>query len=585
VRGSGGEWARWTVWTVGYCPVIPPGFRGHLPTLPAYPQLCTSVVNSACKLNVVHYWVYVERVKFWILSIAVLWPSPAFSQPVPARITLDYVEKKALERAARPFHFPKGDLPEALRGNALDYDSYREIEFRHDKALWLKEELPFRIEFFHPGYLYQFPVKMNEFTSTHVQPVRFVQDFFNYRKLNFKKKIPADAGYAGFKILYPLNASNRWDEAGSFLGASYFRLLGKGHHYGQSARGLTLNAGETDRTEEFPAFTDWWLGKPEKETGILHLFALLDSVSCAGAYAFAVRPGETTIADIEGTVYLREPKNIQPAPSSQNPVKTLGIAPLSSMFWFGENSESNPDDYRPEVHDSDGLLIRAENDEILWRPLKNPPSLRHQIFPASNVHGFGLLQRDRDFANYQDIFNSYHAVPSVWIEPRGKWGEGKIHLVELPTHYEGLDNIVAFWDPATKPQPMQPFRFAYTLLWASQPDSSFSTNRVLQTRIGGDPRDASKRQFVIDFEAKNSGLGTNQPPRAVVSCGENALISDTQVFKNLLSESWRVIFSLKPKAGNNDSVDIQCALKRGDQPLSETWVYQWNPPAKRRASE
>ncbi|HEV8541752.1 MAG TPA: glucan biosynthesis protein, partial [Verrucomicrobiae bacterium] len=290
------------------------------------------------------------------------------AQPVPTKVTFDYVIQEAQKRASKPFQSRKADLPEELRGDKLNYDSYREIEFRHDKALWLKEALPFRLEFFHPGYLYQEPVRINEFNDSHLQPIRFVQDFFNYRALKFKKNLPPEMGYAGFRLLCRLNDTNRWDEFASFLGASYFRLLGKGQHYGQSARGLALNTGQTGLQEEFPLFTDWWLGKPEKASDTLHLFGLLDSVSCAGAYEFLLRPGETTVGDVNAVIFLRDPKDVQAVSKNQPPIRTFGMAPLTSMFWFGENSEKKPDDYRPEVHDTDGLLIRLESGEFLWRP-------------------------------------------------------------------------------------------------------------------------------------------------------------------------------------------------------------------------
>jgi periplasmic glucans biosynthesis protein len=519
-----------------------------------------------------------------VLTVGVLFFSPfIFAQPVSEKVSFEYVQKKAQERSAKSFDSRKADLPDALRGEKLNYDSYREIEFRHDKALWVKEELPFRLEFFHLGYLYQNPVKIHEFTPSHVQEIRFVQDFFDYRKLNLRKTLPADTGYAGFKLLYRLNNSNQWDEVASFLGTSYFRMLGKEQHYGQSARGLALNSGETDHPEEFPLFTDWWLGKPEKEGDRLRFYGILDSISCVGAFEFLLRPGENTIADVEAVVYMREPRNIQAVSKNQSPIRTFGMAPLTSMFWYGENSERKPDDYRPEVHDSDGLLIRSENGDLLWRPLSNPSSLQHQTFAAKDIRGFGLLQRDRDFDNYEDMFNSYHRTPSVWVEPRGKWGEGSIHLVELPTRFEGFDNVVAFWDPKQKPQPMQPFRFTYTLHWGLQPEAGFSTNTVLQTRIGADPRDPSKRQIVIDFGEKNNAIATEAPPEPFVRCGENATVSDAQVFRNTVSKSWRVIFSLNPKAELKNSVDIQCGLKRGDQILTETWTYRWNPPPPRVA--
>jgi len=189
----------------------------------------------------------------------------------PARVTLDYIVDKAYERASRPFHSPRADLPSVLRADELDYDKYRRIQFRHDQALWAEEGLPFRVEFFHPGYLYAEPVRINEFTANYTQPVRFARGFFDYADLDIADKIPARTGYAGFKILYELNGPGRWDELGAFLGASYYRLLGQNQRYGQSARGLALDCGEYGRPEEFPIFTDWWLGKPEENDTTVQL--------------------------------------------------------------------------------------------------------------------------------------------------------------------------------------------------------------------------------------------------------------------------------------------------------------------------
>jgi glucans biosynthesis protein len=494
--------------------------------------------------------------------------SPAgFAQAEKKQITFEYVVGLARERSGKPFPAPQAELPEQLRGNKLNYDTYRQIQFKHDKALWMADESPYRLEFFHPGYLYQTPVKMNEFNATHVQPIRFVQDFFDYGGLKIDKRISADAGYAGFRLLYRLNDGHRWDEVATFLGSSYFRMLGKGQRYGASARGLALNSGETDRKEEFPVFTEWWLAKPEKGKQTAHFFGLLESVSCAGAYEFLLRPGETTFADVTAVVFMRQGAEM----------KTFGVAPLTSMFWFGENSETKADDYRPEVHDSDGLLIRGEGDEFTWRPLHNPPALQHQIFAMSNVRGFGLLQRDRTFSDYQDIFNLYHEVPSVWVEPRGNWGEGEVHLVELPTNFEGADNVVAFWNPKQKPAAGQEYKLAYTLHWAAQPDGKFAPCKVLQTRVGKDPGDQKKRQIMIDFEASESLPLSSEIPKTDVKASDNATVEHVQVFKNEIGKSWRVFFSLTPKAGDTGLVDIRCALNAAGRVVSEVWSYQWKP--------
>jgi glucans biosynthesis protein len=514
-----------------------------------------------------------------LVAVAML-PEAASARLESADVTLDYIAKRAEQRATKPFRSPRADLPDFLRADKLDYDKYREIEFRHDKALWAADNLPFRVEFFHPGYLYEEPVHINEFTLTAVQPVRFVQDFFNYRNLHIQKQIPANTGYAGFRLLTELNEPGKWDEMGAFLGASYFRLLGKGQRYGQSARGLALDCGETDRPEEFPIFTDWWLGKPSREDDRLKLYAILDSVSCVGAYSFIIKPGETTVASIEAVLFFRDDDKVKAVNPQRKPITTIGLAPLTSMFWFGKSSERRFDDYRPEVHDSDGLLMVMANGEVVWRPLNNPAQMRHQRFAAKDIRGFGLLQRDRGFESYQDLFNLYQTVPNVWVEPHGQWGEGEVNLVELTTAYEGLDNIVAFWDPKVKPLPMQPFHFGYTLYWSSsESDLKLSENKVLATRVGADPRDPQRRQFALDFAGpKLKAIPESSPPVAVANCTTNASIVENQVFYNPFNDSWRVMLKLEPAPGNQDPVDIRCTLMKGEEPLSETWTYHWSPP-------
>ncbi len=507
----------------------------------------------------------------------VLWPGRMFAAEEPADVTLDYVAQRAEQRAQKPFHSPRADLPDVLRADRLDYDKYREIRFRHDQALWASEKLPFNIEFFHPGYLYEEPVHINEFSATYVQSIRFNQDYFDYGKLTIKNQIPSHTGYAGFRVLYALNQSNKLDELGAFLGASYFRLLGKGQRYGASARGLALDCGEPDRPEEFPIFTDWWLGKPQPGANSLHLFAILDSVSCTGAYEFEIYPGDTTRAEINAVLYFRPTNLVQQVDAHRKPLETIGWAPLTSMFWFGEGTERKFDDYRPEVHDSDGLFMQMDSGENLWAPLDNPPVMRHQRFGAPNVRGFGLLQRDRNFSDYQDLFNYYHLVPSIWVERRGNWGEGDVHLVELSTIYEGLDNIVAFWEPKVKPPPMQPSRFSYVLHWTRDTDK-LSPNHVVATRLGVDPRVPGQRQFAVDFTGpKLASLPDGVTPDMDVSCTPNGTITDSQVFQLPTNGMWRAMIKMMPKPGNQEPVNIRCALKRGDEVLTETWTYLWSP--------
>jgi len=502
-------------------------------------------------------------------------PALALPRLEAVHVTLDYVAKKAELRAHKPFHSPRADLPAFL--SQLNYDDYRQITFRDERALWYGDRLPFRVEFFHLGYIFQEPVHINEFTYTHVQPVRFVPDFFDYRSLHLPADIPANTGYAGFKILNQLNTAGKWDELGAFQGASYFRLLGQNQVYGMSARGLAVDCGEDGRPEEFPIFTDWWLGKPQPNEDVLLLYAILDSISCVGAYEFVIHAGATTVAEVEAVVYFREWPNIVAADPQRKPLATIGLAPLTSMYWFGGASERKFDDYRPEVHDSDGLLLHLDSGEMIWRPLANGTALRHQIFPANNLRGFGLLQRDRDFDHYQDLFHSYQSVPSVWAAPHTNWGEGNLHLVELSTQYEGLDNVVAFWDPASKPAPMQPMRFGYTLYWTRETDMTLSSNEVVSTRVGINPREQAQRQFVIDFDLPKFNVEQNQP-QVAASCSTNGTIVETEIFRNTPDRTWRVFLNMLPQPGQHGPVDLKCVLKERNEPVSETWIYRWSPP-------
>ena len=497
----------------------------------------------------------------YLLGIFCFLEAGVFSQPVQTQITFEKIVEKARERAGKAFAPAKNELPEELR--KLNYDTYREIKFRHEKALWAKENLPFHLEFFHPGYLYDTPVKVHEFNARHEQTVRFVEDFFDYGSLKLAKKPAAESGYAGFRLAFQLNGPGQWGEVASFLGASYFRMLGKEQRYGASARGLAINVCDEGVKEEFPVFTEWWMAKPEKDVNTARFFGLLESASCAGAYEFLLKPGNTTVADVSAVLFFRDVN-----------FKSVGMAPLTSMLWFGENSERKPEDYRPEVHDSDGLLIRGAGEELIWRPLANPGALRRQSFTVKGLKGFGLLQRDREFSHYEDIFNLYQKTPSIWVEPRGDWGEGEVTLVELPTQSEALDNVVAFWSPKARPAALQAVKFGYTLHWAWEPDAKFTGMKAVQTRLGMHANDKTKRQVMIDFVAREGELA-KEAPRVEVKASEGAAVNDAQVFKNELGKSWRVIFSLTPKADFAGNVDIECTLKAGDKPLSEIWKYTW----------
>ncbi len=363
-----------------------------------------------------------SRLAFSLALVFCAAPLPAAVEP--ARIDLDYVIEKARERAEKPFHSPRADLPSLLKADQLTYDKYRLIQFRRGMALWSEEQLPVRVEFFHPGYLYEEPVRINEFTASYTQPIRFARDFFQYGEgLDIADKIPARTGYAGFKLVYELNAPGRWDELGAFLGASYYRLLGQDQRYGQSARGLALDCGEYGRPEEFPIFTDWWLGKPQPGDKAMRLFAILDSVSCVGAYEFRITPGKTTVAEIEAVLLFRRDEDILRVDPNRKPRMTIGLAPLTSMFWFGKNSERKFDDYRLEVHDSDGMLV--QDGQRRGALASAEQRLRHapSTLWREQHQGLRLAPAGTAILQLQDMFNYYHQVPASGSSPRETGGK------------------------------------------------------------------------------------------------------------------------------------------------------------------
>lgn len=315
----------------------------------------------------------------------------------------------------------------------LTYDQHRDIRFVRENGPWYGKRLPFEVQFFHLGSLFQVSVPINEVIDGKAKPIDYSPAFFNYGK-NDLKITDNHLGYAGFRLHNPLNSPTYYDELVSFLGASYFRALGKQQKYGLSARGLAIDTA-VQTGEEFPIFREFWIQRPKRGDKSVTVYALLDSPSITGAYTFVITPGKQTVMDVDTVLIPRKAIN------------KIGIAPLTSMFLFGENTKNRFDDHRPEVHDSDGLLIWNGKDEVLWRPLDNSKYLRISSFMDENPKGFGLMQRDRDPAHYLDFEADYEQRPSAWVEPSGNWGKGTIQLVEIPSQQEIHDNIVAFWVP------------------------------------------------------------------------------------------------------------------------------------------
>lgn len=459
--------------------------------------------------------------------------------------------------------------------NDLTYDQYRDIRFNPNQALWTTEELPFRAMFFHPGYQYKEPVILNEFTSTHQQRVRLAEAYFNYGPLAKKHgDLPPDGGFAGFRLHAQLNQPGLFDELVAFQGSSYWRALGKNQRYGISSRGIAVNTGIEGTAEEFPGFREFWLKKPDKNETTAHFYALLDGPSYAGAYAFKVSPGNDTIVEVQAVIFAR------------SAVQRIGIAPMSSMFWFGENSRRQFDDFRPEVHDSDGLSIRMGTGERLWRPINNDSGkIELSFFKMDKCDGFGLLQRDRRFSAYEDNEAAYHLRPSLWIEPSNDWGPGRVMLLEMPTTKESDDNIVAMWEPEKIPQPGDRLEFKYRQHWTMDKDPAEAGGHVVATRSGVHDWQAEQRTMIVEF----SGTALSQESEIPISAHVEAVGTNSEKIKiqattvqSLPEARWRVSFQIAPaadggKLAETGPVELRCCLKRGENFLTETWVHRVTP--------
>ena len=494
---------------------------------------------------------------------------PVIADPEPNAL-FNAIEARAKSLAQDDFKPIEANIPDELAN--MNYDQYRSIHFRPEASLWRGESL-FEIQLFHPGFLYREPVVLHMASSAGDPSLKFKQDFFNYvgQAEALAGKAPENIGFAGFRVHYPLNTNEYKDEFLVFQGASYFRLVGPGQVYGLSARGLAIDTAESSG-EEFPVFREFWLVKPEPDQTRLVLYALLDSPSVTGAYRFEITPGAPTEMGVEARLFARRD------------IKKLGIAPLTSMFHHGENTTRFVDDFRPEVHDSDGLLVAAANGEWIWRPLSNQRALRVSSLADENPRGYGLLQRDRDFNHYLDMEADYELRPSLWVMPQGDWGKGRVELVEIPTDSEVNDNIVAYWVPEQAFKAGETRRFSYRLRTFDQHLAEQGGARVLRTRIGwgavpgqSNPPPHSKRQFVIDFRGGElENLSADVPLEAELQ-KNSGTITDLMVTRLPDQKTWRVSFKLEPE-GNN-LVDMRMFIKLRDQRLTEVWSYVWYPDA------
>ncbi|GAC1336597.1 MAG: glucan biosynthesis protein G [Acetobacteraceae bacterium] len=460
------------------------------------------------------------------------------------------VRRLARDLAAKPYRAP-AELPAAA--GSLSYDQYRNTRFRPEQALW--RGLPFQIQFFPRGFLYRGAVEVFEVADGQALPVAFSPDQFEG-----EARLPEGLGFAGFRIHAEINRPGSFEECCVFLGASYFRAVGRNGFYGLSARGLALGTGRPE-PEEFPTFRSFWLERPQPGASSLVVNALLDSPSVTGAFRFSLRPGETTRMDVEAALFPRVT------------IADWGLAPLTSMYLYSarDRNRSGPAaDWRTGVHDSDGLAVLTGRGERLWRPLVNPAAVQFSGFGDSDPRGFGLLQRRRDFQAFGDLQVLYGRRPSAWVEPIGGWGLGAVGLVEIPTGTEYQDNIVAFWRGRDPLRAGARYSFAYRLHWGEDAPLDKALARLEQMRTG---IEQGRLVFVLDFGGDTlRGLPETAPTRLELTASAGRLIEGFSG-PNPETGGWRVSLELDPAGAT--AAELRCTLLGERGPLAETWLYRW----------
>ena len=459
----------------------------------------------------------------------------------------------AQRRASTPYSPKRSNLPGVL--DKLSPEQYRSIRFNPEAAIWRDGPLPFHLELLRAASSAQTVVTVSTVEDGVAKDLSATPAMFQMTPDLNAQLGTVSLPLSGFRVRTRINSSKVWDEFLVFQGASYFRAVAKNLLYGLSARGLAVNTAEPNG-EEFPAFTHFWVERPEARANAIVIYARLESESCTGAYKFTITPGPETTTDVELTLFPR------------TEMRVVGIAPLTSMFLFDETNRGHLDDYRPEVHDSDGLQIVTKSGEQVFRQLANPTNLQVSSFTTQPPQGFGLVQRSRLQSDFEDFDAQYERRPSSWITPKGDWGAGAVELVEIPSGRESNDNIVAFWRPSASLTPGHPVQYAYRLTWLAEPELPKGLGKAIATRSGAS-LDGKRRVFILDF----TGAGEKLDGLRLDLSSSAGKISNATLMANGAMHGLRASFELDP--GDAGLIELRLRIMKADTPVTETWLYRW----------
>jgi glucans biosynthesis protein len=478
----------------------------------------------------------------------------------------DDVDTLAKARAAAPYAAPR-DTPQLMR--EVGYDQYRGMRYQIEHNLWADDRSRFQVTPVMPGGVYLHILPINIVDGDTVEPLAFHKEYFTYDEEELAQKIPEDLGYSGFELSYPLTTRGVQDKFLVFAGASYFRVIGAAvPQWGLSARGAAIDTGIATG-EEFPDFVEYWLVRPARDASRMTMYALLDSPRLAGAFEFVITPGTETDLDVRAALYPRAH------------IGLLGVAPLTSMYYYGENSARPRGAWRPEVHDSDGLAVDA-GGLSLWRPLLAPPGVQSDEFAASAIQSYGLFQRDTRFASYEDPGTRYDRRPSALVETRAGFDDGRVVLVQLPTNNEYMDNVVAFWAPNGAVEPGARLEHRYRLRFGPPSIVRSELGQVVHTFVGRDLVGADAKtgtyRVVVDFAGGRLERMREKAVSADIQIDRGGQIIERQIERVEVTDEWRLSILARP--AENEPLLLRATLQADGETLSETWDFEVPPGAE-----